>query len=69
MTILRLPTYAATHDFGSEWFNNAVIQLTQSLISVLRKTQTGQLNWNVAGIVMGLLMVLAVLLLKVGGTP
>ncbi|MBX3065981.1 MAG: NADH-quinone oxidoreductase subunit L [Anaerolineae bacterium] len=61
--LLRVPAFVAAHDFGFEWLNRQVVNLTQRLTSVLRKTQTGQLNWNVAGIVIGLVIVLGILLL------
>jgi NADH-quinone oxidoreductase subunit L len=52
---------AAAADFGFEWINRQVVGLTGQVASALRVTQTGQLNWNVVGIVGGLIMVLIVL--------
>jgi hypothetical protein len=58
---LRGPARAAAGDFGFEWLNRRVIGLTQGVATGLRVTQTGQLNWNVVGIVGGLAIVLAFL--------
>ncbi len=52
---------AARHDFGFEWLNTQIVNLTQSLAEASRATQTGQLNWNVAGIVGGLVIVLSII--------
>lgn len=62
----RLGTFlAAADDAVFSWFEQRIIGLAQGATAVLRATQTGQLNWNVAGIVGGLIIVL--LLLLVGG--
>jgi NADH-quinone oxidoreductase subunit L len=58
---LRAPSRVASADFGFEWVNRHVIGLTQGTAEALRATQTGQLNWNVAGIVGGLAIVLVIL--------
>ena len=55
----------AAASFGFEWINRQIVSLTQRAAEKLRDTQTGQLNWNVAGIVGGLIVVLA--LLMIGG--
>jgi NADH-quinone oxidoreductase subunit L len=47
--------------FGFEEINQGVVQLTKHLSSAVRITQTGQLNWNVVGIVGGLCIVLTLL--------
>lgn len=52
---------AATDSFGFEWINRAVVRVTQGSAEALRVTQTGLLNWNVAGIVGGLIIVLVIL--------
>lgn len=57
-----LPT-AMTHDFGFEWINRRVVEGMQATANALRVTQTGYLNWNVMGILGGLIVVLAVLAL------
>jgi hypothetical protein len=54
---------AAANDFGFEWVNRRVVVWTQDAASALRTTQTGYLNWNVVGIVGGLLLVLVILAL------
>ena len=54
---------AARHDFGFEWLNQQVVNGVQGFAAAWQPTQTGQLNWNVVGIVGGLMVVLLVLLL------
>jgi NADH-quinone oxidoreductase subunit L len=62
LTRLLLPaTDFAAAGLGFEWLNRQIIRLTNAAASALSRTQTGQLNWNVAGIVGGLLLVLAIL--------
>jgi hypothetical protein len=53
---------AAENDFGFEWVNNEIVKLTQSSAEFVRRTQTGQLNWNLVGIVGGLVLVLTILI-------
>jgi NADH-quinone oxidoreductase subunit L len=53
----------ANDSFGFEAINSAVAQLTQNVAGMLRLTQTGYLNWNIVGIVGGLILVLAVVAL------
>ncbi len=50
-------------DFGFEPLNRAIVRTTYGAASWLRGGQTGQLNWNIAGIAGGLTLVLAVLLI------
>ncbi len=52
----------ACNDFGFEWLNYQLARLVQGLAATLCCTQTGQLNWNVAGIVGGLVVLLAILI-------
>jgi NADH-quinone oxidoreductase subunit L len=52
---------AASADFGFEWVNRQIVTAAQFTAILLRRTQTGQLNWNVLGIVGGLVVVLLVL--------
>jgi NADH-quinone oxidoreductase subunit L len=47
--------------FGFEEMNQGVVQVTKRLSSIVRITQTGQLNWNVVGIAGGLCIVLPLL--------
>jgi len=57
---------AAEQDFGFEWINARIAGATIGSAEALRGTQTGLLSWNVAGIVGGLIVVLAILLLAWG---
>lgn len=56
---------AAGTGFGFEAINARIVAGAQATASALQATQTGQLNWNVAGIVLGLAAVL--ILLAIGG--
>jgi NADH-quinone oxidoreductase subunit L len=53
----------ATDSFGFEWINRSIVKVTQDVAGALRVTQTGYLNWNIVGIVGGLILVLAVVAL------
>jgi NADH-quinone oxidoreductase subunit L len=59
----RLQGFArmATNTFGFEAINRGVVRVTQNTAEALRVTQTGLLSWNVAGIAIGLIVVLIVL--------
>jgi NADH-quinone oxidoreductase subunit L len=46
-------------DFGFEWLNARIVSGTRRAAHALRATQTGELNWNMVGIVGGLVLVLA----------
>ncbi len=46
---------------GFEWFNQQIVNLTRRTAAALQSTQTGQLNWNIAGILAGLVIILLVL--------
>jgi NADH:ubiquinone oxidoreductase subunit 5 (subunit L)/multisubunit Na+/H+ antiporter MnhA subunit len=48
--------------FGFDWLNQQVAARTVQLASVLQKTQTGILSWNVVGILGALLAVLIFLI-------
>jgi len=52
---------AAANGFGFESLNQGAVNLTQKAAAALQLTQTGQLNWNVVGIVAALVVVLLVL--------
>ena len=54
-------TRFAQNGFGFEWLNQEVINLMKGLSSAMRVTQTGQLNWNIVGIVGGLGILLTIL--------
>ena len=51
----------ASRGLGFEWVNHQVIAVTEGTAAGLRRLQTGQLAWNVGGIVLGLVAVLAAL--------
>jgi len=51
----------ATSSFGFEWLNQQVVSVVKKTSTELQKTQTGELNWNILGIVGALLAVLAIL--------
>lgn len=55
---------AASHDFGFEWLNHRLVDGVEGFAAAWQTSQTGQLNWNVAGIIAGLIVVLVVLLLS-----
>jgi NADH-quinone oxidoreductase subunit L len=57
--------WAAAHNFGFEAVNRAIVGGTAEAAESLRLTQNGILNWNVLGILAGLLFVLGAL--AVGG--
>jgi NADH-quinone oxidoreductase subunit L len=52
---------AARAEFGFEWLNDQVAGAILFASRALSATQTGQLNWNMVGIVGGLVIVLAIL--------
>ena len=51
---------AATDSFGFEAINRGIVKGTQNTAEALRVTQTGLLNWNILGIIAGLILVLLV---------
>lgn len=52
----------AADSFGFEAINRWIVTGTQSSAEALRVTQTGLLNWNVASIIIGLIVVLVILM-------
>jgi len=46
---------------GFDWINRKVTDLTVGIGTRLQVTQTGQLNWNILGILAGLVVLLMVL--------
>jgi len=56
----------ALNSFGFEAINRGVVLGMQNSAEKLRDTQTGMLNWNVAYLLIALILVLAVLALGVG---
>jgi NADH-quinone oxidoreductase subunit L len=59
--LLRPFARIAENRFGFEHLNQGIIRIARSLSSAISLTQTGQLNWNIVGIVGGLGIVLALL--------
>jgi NADH:ubiquinone oxidoreductase subunit 5 (subunit L)/multisubunit Na+/H+ antiporter MnhA subunit len=53
------------NDYGFEWLNRQIILVANQAASALRRTQTGQLNWNVLGIA-GALLLLIILIAWIG---
>ncbi|KAA3655864.1 MAG: hypothetical protein DWQ04_32710, partial [Chloroflexi bacterium] len=53
---------AATKGFGFEWLNGRIVTITQGMGIRLQSTQTGQLGWNLVGIILGVLLVAVILL-------
>jgi hypothetical protein len=60
---LRDVGWLAQHSFGFEAINHAVVRSVQGIAEELRGLQTGLLNWNVLGIVAGLVVVLLIVAL------
>ena len=58
---LRALGQAAAQGFGFEAVNRFVARITQSAATALQRTQTGELNWNAAGIAGALIIVLIIL--------
>jgi NADH-quinone oxidoreductase subunit L len=63
----RLATLAKTlktvvsSGFGFDWVNDQIVKGTKGTATTLQRTQTGQLNWNIAGIIGGLVIILIIL--------
>ena len=51
----------AADGFGFEWLNQQIVKGVRQASTYLSVFQTGQLNWNVAGIAGGLVIVLVLL--------
>jgi NADH-quinone oxidoreductase subunit L len=51
----------ASGGLGFEWINRQIVTLTQWIAAQFQRAQTGQLNWNVLGILGGLTVLLLVL--------
>ena len=56
---------AASNSFGFEAINWGIVKVTQDGAEALRVTQTGVLAWNVAGIILGLIVVILILIARV----
>jgi NADH-quinone oxidoreductase subunit L len=59
---LQVPANWASQSFGFEWINRRIVSASQGMAEALRITQTGDLNWNAAYIVFGLILTLGILL-------
>jgi hypothetical protein len=58
---LQWLTLAARAEFGFDWVNGRVSTLTRSAAQAISVIQTGQLGWNMMGIVGTLIIILAIL--------
>ena len=58
-------TLAAKNSFGFEAINRGIVKVTQDGAEALRPTQTGVLAWNVAGILLALIIVILILIVRV----
>ncbi|MBE2267376.1 MAG: NADH-quinone oxidoreductase subunit L [Anaerolinea sp.] len=52
---------AAQVDFGFAWLNRQIVSGVQRAAVLIRRTQTGQVNWNMVGVVSAFVVVLLVL--------
>lgn len=59
--LLKPLTRLAEREMGFEWLNDRLRYLVQEISTASCRTQTGQLNWNVSGLVGGLIILLAIL--------
>jgi NADH-quinone oxidoreductase subunit L len=59
---LRGVSWAASNSFGFEAINRGIVKGTQWSAEKMRDTQTGELSWNVFGIVSGLIILLVIFL-------
>jgi len=57
--------FAAQNSFGFEKINQFIVAVIQRSASLLRKTQTGQLNWNLAALVGCLVIILMIVIWSV----
>jgi NADH-quinone oxidoreductase subunit L len=62
-SLLKIPAGWARDSFGFEWINRRVVSAVRSSSDGLSYTQTGQLNWNVAGILLGLVVIMLLMFL------
>jgi NADH-quinone oxidoreductase subunit L len=62
---LRWLAGAANGDLGLAWFNRVVVRGVSGIAQALTITQTGQFNWNMVGVLGGLIIILALLALGV----
>jgi NADH-quinone oxidoreductase subunit L len=57
---VRVAALMIENDFGFEWINTQVVRAAVRAASAAGVTQTGLLNWNMVGIVAGLLVLLGI---------
>ena len=60
---LQFVSQAAQKSFGFEYLNEKIVSGFQRSADVLRNFQTGQLNWNIFGILTGLIVIIIVVLI------
>lgn len=58
----RFISYPAEHSFGFEAVNRAIVRTVNGCAEAIRPLQTGLVNWNVAGVIAGLIIIIAVLI-------
>lgn len=49
---------AAENGFGFDWFGRHIFRIVTKAAAILQRTQTGQLNWNMTGVVVGFIIFL-----------
>jgi len=59
--LLERPSTPIRHEFGFEKLNHWISDGTQGAAQLLSRTQTGQLNWNLVGILSSLVLLLIIL--------
>jgi NADH-quinone oxidoreductase subunit L len=59
---LARPAQVAAQDYGFEAINQWIMGAVENSATALRLTQTGQLNWNMVGVIGGLLLTLIFLM-------
>ena len=57
----------ARQGYGFDWFYGWIVQCLRRFATVFRKTHTGDLNYNVAGIALGFLLLIIILFFLGGG--
>jgi NADH-quinone oxidoreductase subunit L len=62
-SLLRVPAGWARDSFGFEWINRRISAAVRGSADGLSYTQTGHLNWNIAGILLGLVILLILMAL------
>jgi len=60
---LQFVSHAAQNSFGFEYLNEKIVSGIQRSAETLRNFQTGQLNWNIFGILTGLIVIIIVVMI------